>query len=507
MSCRPAPRRTPPPGWTATALAALAAALYLPSLGFDFAWDSLMQVRYDDFIHQPRNLRAVLSLRVLGMDVLDFNRPTQLLSLMADAAIWGRHPFGFHLTNLLLHAGVTALLFLFVRRLVGAWPALAAALVFAAHPLHAEAVAEVANREDLLATFFTLAGLNAAARWGATWRGAVLAVPCFLLAVGAKETAVVAPLLLGLYGWWFRRDEPPRAWLALVAAATLVVGGFLVARFALAPRESVIFVRKPERLGGSWSGTATLQPRIWAFYLKQIVWPRRLCADYGPVNLRAFTLPISLGLLAAVVAGQLWLGWRDRAFAFGAATFWLGLLPVSNLVPLYQPLADRFLYLPLAGLALGAGALAARFRRGPLVLGLLALPLAALTWQQQQTWRDELSLWQHTVRINPGSIHGYNNLGCALVNLGRLDEALRAFERSLELSEGKNPDTWAQIALILNERGQTAEADAAFRRAVGLDPRLADPEVISRAAMWDASQIERWRALVARQRAEHRPGD
>lgn len=501
MNSRAAPRFTLSPALAAGGLALVAAALYLPSLSADFAWDSVMQVRNDHFIHDPRNLPAVLTLRVLSMDVLDFNRPAQLLSLMADAALWGRHPFGFHLTNLLLHAGVTALLFLLARRLIGLWPAVAAALVFAVHPLHAEAVAEVGNREDLLAAFFTLAGLNAVARWGATWRGALGALPCFFLAVAAKETAVVAPVLLALYWWGFRRAEPRRAWLALLAAAALVVGGFLVARFALAPRESVIFVRKPERIGGSWAGMAALQPRIWAFYLRQIVWPRDLCADYGPWNLRPVTLPAAVAALGLLIGAQVWLGRRDRAFAFGAATFWLALMPVSNFVPLYQPIADRFLYLPLAGLALSAGALAARFRRGPLLLGLLALPLAPLAWQQQQVWHDELSLWQHVIRKNPGSIHGYNNLGCALVNAGRLDEALRVFERSLALSEGRNPDTWAQLALIFNERGQTAEADAAFRKAVELDARLGDPELISRAVMWDPSQLERWRVLAARHRS------
>jgi tetratricopeptide (TPR) repeat protein len=502
MSVRAWPRVAPSPALAAALLAVAAAALYLPSLSADFAWDSVMQVRNDSFIHDPRHLKDVLTLRVLSMDVLDFNRPVQLLSLMADAALWGRHPFGFHLTNLLLHAGVTVLLFVFARRLVPTGAAFAAALVFAAHPLHVEAVAEVGNREDLLAALFTLAGLNAAARWGATWRGALLIVPCFFLAIAAKETAVVAPVLLALYAWWFRRADAPRAWVALLVAVALVVGGFLVARFALAPRESLVFVSKPERLGGSWAGTAQLQPRIWAFSLGHIFWPRHLCADYGPWNLRHVTLPVALGALVLVVGAQVWLGRRDRAFAFGAATFWLALLPVSNLVPIYQPIADRFLYLPLAGLALSAAALAARFRRGPLVLGLLALPLVPLTLQQQRVWHDELSLWQHTIRVNPGSAHGYNNLGCALVNAGRLDEALRLFERSLEVTEGKNPDTWAQLALIYNERGRIAEADAAFRKAVELDARLADPDVMSRAVMWDPAQIQRWRVLVARNRSQ-----
>ena len=92
-------------------LVALAAvALYLPSLGYDFVYDSVMQVHFDGYIHQPRHFADVLSLRVLGQDVLDNNRPANLASLMVDSLLWGRNPAGFRLTNLLLHGAAAALL-------------------------------------------------------------------------------------------------------------------------------------------------------------------------------------------------------------------------------------------------------------------------------------------------------------------------------------------------------------------------------------------------------------
>ena len=236
-------------------LVALAAiALYLPSLGFDFAYDSVMQVHYDDFIHTPRHFADVLSLRVLGMDVLDFNRPVNLFTLMVDSLLWGKNPAGFRLTNLILHGAAAALLLRWLLLFTGGrlWPALLATLVFAAHPIHTEAVVEVSNREDLLATVFLLLGLNAAAAFrpgdaGRTWGPALLTVVSLFLAAASKESGAAGPVVLA--GFWLLlrrgRGESPWAWGTLVGAATAGVALFFTLRFALEPKPSLVFAHPP----------------------------------------------------------------------------------------------------------------------------------------------------------------------------------------------------------------------------------------------------------------------
>ena len=87
----------------ALGLAAITLAVFWPTLSAEFVYDARLQIVTGDFIHDPGNWLPVLSFGVLGMDVLDFNRPVQLASLMLDAAIWGREPFGYHLTSVLLH--------------------------------------------------------------------------------------------------------------------------------------------------------------------------------------------------------------------------------------------------------------------------------------------------------------------------------------------------------------------------------------------------------------------
>ena len=125
---------------------------------------------------------------------------------------------GYHLTGLLLHAGVTALLFLLIVRLLDGAPqarvvAFLAALLFAVHPVNCETVAEPSYREDLLVALFVLAGLNCAAWFEIGWLSGIATVLLFFLAVGAKESGVAGPVALGVYWCLFRRTEPRRAWL------------------------------------------------------------------------------------------------------------------------------------------------------------------------------------------------------------------------------------------------------------------------------------------------------
>lgn len=491
-------RRSLPPALPAALLALTAVILYLPTLGAKFAWDSSIQVLTDTFIHDPGNLPAVLSLRVLGMDVLDFNRPTQLLSLMLDAAVWGKNPFGYHLTNILLHAAVTVLLFLFCRRLTPMWCAFAAALLYAVHPVNCEAVAEIGYREDLLATLFVLAGLNWAAAFGPTWRGGAGCGLLFLLAIGAKESAVAAPILLALYWWWSRRQDSRKPWLALIAVAAVVVAGFLAARFALAPQHSAIFTDKPPRLAETMAGTLRVQPRIWAFYLKQIVWPNDLCADYGPYSIRHFSIGLSALILSAAIVAQGFGARRNRLFALGVAVFWLGLLPVSNLIPIYRPLADRYLYLPLIGVALMLAPLLTRHRFAPWLAALAALPLAIATVQQEKVWHDELALWQATARTNPHSYLALNNLGSALVNADKPGEAIPVLQRAIRASDNKKADPYAFLALAQDALGRMAEADEAFKQAVALDARYAQPDLLVKTLACDRLSVEKLKVVAAR---------
>ncbi len=493
----------PRPPLLALALAAIAWLLYAPALTADFVWDARAKVLDSNFIHDPSNLPDVLTGRVLTRDVLDNNRPANLLSLMIDSRLWGKRPAGYHATSVTLHAAVCAMLFLLLLRLLpshgGTWPAFLAALVFAVHPLNCEAVSEVSYREDLLVAASILLALFAAIaflREPGLWRNLLLGLGCclaLLFAIGAKENGIAGPVVLASYWFLWRRDDSPLPWAALLTAACLIVFGFLAARFALAPSHSVIFTSKAPRLGGSLANTLLIQPRIWAMEFSQVLLPHDFCADYGLYCLRAFSVPVSIAAVTLVVTAQLFLAFQARLFALGSVLFWAGMLPVSNIVPIFRPMADRFLYVPLLGLAMllaQALFLARKLRPAPrtaLYLTLYAAlflwvsTAALLTFRREAVWQSSLALWQDTAAANPFSDTAADNLGWALLSADRNQEAAFSFQRAIKLTHAATADPWSGLALASQAAGQPAAADAAYRRALALDPRYAHPQQLVRA--------------------------
>jgi len=491
------------------ALAAVCICLYLPMLHADFVWDARGVILTNQYVHGLHNLPDVLTLQVMGRDVMDNNRPVFLLCAMLDYALWGTNPFGYHLTNILLHALVTVLLFTFARQLAGGalWPAFFGALLFAVHPLNCEAVAEVTYRKDLIAASGILAALNLAAIFQPrlSSRNLLLAAACLvclLLAVGAKENGVAGPAVLVSYWLLFRRHESLRGWGLLSAASVLVVTAFLIARFSMPPKESIIFTEAPARLGGSFLETLRIQPRLWAFYLRQVLVPMDLCADYGPYSVRNFGFGLSLAAVLAVVGVQAFFAAKSRVVCLGVVIFWLALLPVSNLVPIYRPMADRFLYLPLCGVALMLAALGVAARRQARLLAAAALAGAGLyaftTFEREAVWQNDGALWRDTMKKNPFSDTAANNLAQALLAEGKPAEAAQAAEQAIRLSEAKFADPFALLAIALDQLGRTADADAAYKKAVALDARYRTPDLLVQALICEPREAQQLEILARR---------
>jgi len=545
-------------------LALIIAAIYLPILSNGFVYDSESQVLNDSFIHDLRNLPDVLTLRVLSRDVLDFNRPVNLASLMMDSIIWAKNPFGYHLTNLLLHVCVCLLLFTALSRWGNVPVAFGAALLFGLHPVNVEAVAEVAFREDLLVVFFALGGLLLVDYLeGSRW-GIVAGVVCFFMAAASKETGMITPIWLG--AWWLlglggrgsegiaevesgksnvesksklgqtgrkkRRNwtgiaphfrvptfdfglagaaspsakayANPCYWWILLGGSAVVVGAFTACRFILAPQHSAIFTEAASRLGGSLIDTLLIQTRIWAAYFCQILFPVNLCADYGAYSLRNFSLATSLVVLLVMGAAQMYLSCQSRLFAFGAMTFWFFLLPASNFIPMFRPMADRFLYFPMIGAAIMLASLLTRFRkRGPAALCLagflvVAVALGSQTFAREQVWHDNISLWKATLETNPLSRTAFDNLTGALVQAGRPEEALKYFENGIPISRVPDAEAYAVRALALEAVGRHEEADAAFKTAVRLDSRYGTPDRLVQALTWNRHDADKLQLIANR---------
>ncbi len=516
------PRRSTPPepwnaAWLAGALGLAVFLLYWPSLWSGLVYDAEAEITLGTYIHNPENFWEVITFQVLGNDVLDFNRPAHLFFLMTDSLVWGKNAFGYHLTSNVLHAVTAALLFLlllrwlpqdFAKTMQARVAAALGALLFAVHPAQVEAVAQVTFREDQLAAFFLLIGLFLATQFpGRSRRSAVaVGIACIfslLLAAASKETGYIGPVLLGLYWLLYRRAEKSRAWLAVGVSAVLVVGLFIAARFIFEPQNSVVFTVKPTHIGGSLAKVFEIQPRLWVFLLWITVWPLQLSADYMPENLLRIGLGPALGVLAVVGVAQVALAWKSRLALLGAAVFWLGLAPVSNFIPIYRPMADRFLYLPLVGLGmiLCAGlALLSKMQRLFAVLsvaGFVAIVLlASASWQRQEVFANSLNLWRDTVKKSPTSDTAANNLGYALLKIDDNETALKAFQYSLQLTDNKKADAWAGAAVAFYKMGQLSNAIESLQRAISLDQRYGTPDKLVELSITDPQTAAIMKAIL-----------
>ena len=516
----------------AAALAAITLLVFSPTLSGEFVYDARMQIVTDPFLHDPANWLDVLTFRVLARDVLDFNRPVNLASLMLDAAAWGKDPFGYHLTSVLLHAVNVVLVWAVGRRMCGeaargGGPTDAAdgdgrsplvttlasvlpAMLFAVHPIVTEAVCEPTFREDLLVAFFSLTGLLLAMGRqpeGAVhdgWRAAAC-MACSLLAIASKESGIAAPCAITIYWMLFRRGERGWFWPVAIGGAKAAVAAFLIARFLLEPSPSTIFESRPQYPGGSLAAAMAIEPRILALYAQLILLPVNQSADYGLFSVRHLPLAVAIPIVAGLAVAAAMAIRADRRMAIAVAIVVVPLATVSNIVPIYRAAADRYLYLPLAGVALAIAILldGGRLCRRPLLwrraVYAAAAAVALLTMAcvgRQKVWATSLALWQDTHAKNPVAFTAASGLGEALRERGRLPEAERASREAIRLSNGKRGEPWATLALILDEIGRSDEAKEALRTALGADPRLADPDARVRSLAMERPFADDLKALL-----------
>ena len=497
------------------ALSLLTAGLFLPTLWSGFVYDARLQILTDPFIHTAANWWNVLSFRVLGMDVLDFNRPVHLAFLMFDSAVWGTNPIGYHLTSILLHAANTALLFLFIRALLFSgmpgrpgFPVIAVpflcALFFGIHPIMTEAVCEPTYREDLLVAFFSLSALLLAVghrderRGPDLVRACLCAAACFL-AVASKENGIAAPLLLLSFWILFRRKDRPAFWWRAVGLGFLLVAAFIGLRFSLEPAHSVIFEGKPDYPGGTVFSAMALMPQVLVLYLKNLVWPTALCADYGFLSVRHLPPLFCIILLAVLAALSAFACYRSRVLSFALLAVILPLLPVANLIPIYRVAADRYLYFPMVGISLAlACLLGSTFltkNRGAAIVAILALVsllglYARIHIDRQKVWSGSLALWQDTFQKSPNSVTAASGLGEAFWELGSLEASEIALRETCRLSGWEKADSIADLAAVLHQRGKEEEAARALDLALRLDPRLSDPDSRVRALALTAREAD-----------------
>jgi 4-amino-4-deoxy-L-arabinose transferase-like glycosyltransferase len=336
----------------AVALAALL--VYVGTLAYDFVWDDLILIRDRLHMYSLANLA-----RLLFSDLFShgewgesfFYRPLVVLSFFVDLELWGLRPIGFHLTNVLAHVLASVCVARLATRVTASGIAgVTAGLLFAVHPVHTESVAFVSGRTDVLATLFVLVAVLAYARWrdSGTRSAGVVSVAAFGLALLSKEVAVVVPLLLALYDLVVLDDvRRAGAWargLLRYVPYGVVLTAYLVLRKAVLP--AFVDPRAVPWADGATRVLTTLKMAAWYAWLVVLPYPTNLYYEVGldtvPPQLVWWLAVAALGTMLALTA---WAVRRWPAVGFGAAWFWIGLIPVlgGSVLPTLKPLmADRF---------------------------------------------------------------------------------------------------------------------------------------------------------------------
>ncbi len=485
-----------PSGWLlCLLLAGVTAAVYGRSLLFEFT-------NFDDpeYVVENPHVRAGLSVAGLAWAFTTTHQanwhPLTWLSLMLDAEISGPKAGAFHFTNLALHVASTLLLFFVLDRMTGARGKSAfVAALFGVHPLHVESVAWIAERKDVLSTFFWFLTLFAWLRHreAPSPRRYGLVILFFSLGLLAKPMLVSLPLVLLLLDVWplgRLRFGSAKGAPGTVPPATLVREKLPL--FALSAASSAVTLYA-QHAGGALATFEyyPLSARIanalvaYATYILKTFLPIRLAALYPlpPTTFPAGRVALSAAFLVTVTGAALRATTRRPYLTVGWLWFLITLFPVIGIVQVgLQAMADRYTYVPLVGIFLavawGIPELLSRDQRYPGSRVLAAAGtawiavLAVLAYRQVGYWRDGIGLFERTIAITGENSVARNNLGSAYYKRdgpGDLERSVEQYSEAVRI----NPRYWMafnNLAGALMRLGRKEEAIARWTDAIRIKP-------------------------------------
>lgn len=451
--------------------------------------------------------------------------PVQMISYMLDYTLWGLRPGGFLLTNIAIHTINGVAYYSLLLRFHGSrMLASVAAAVFALHPVQVESVAWISQRKNLLAMLFFLAAWEFYRRYRERTSGRrallyFLSLSAYILALLTKSIAVIFPVVIFIYDYCYP-DCKPRFRL-LDKLPYILAAGAIAAVTMYSQLPGIGEGGRSSGLhGGSVSATVFTMLPVFCRYLGMIVWPSSLSAEYNPPVYQSPDLVVISSLI--VFSAVLWCGWliyrHDRRLGFWAAFFFVAFLPVSQIVPIYTLINDRYLYFPLLAVGALVGAGAARLeencRKYPRLVYLpILLPLVALsfaTFSRAAIWRDSVTLWSDAAAKVDGLARIWGNLGNAYDAANKRGPALTCYKHGLDLDPndiqilynlgtlymllGDNSQAYGTLNKLLTlvpnhvmglvsmgdtcvQLGDFTSAEKSYQRAYQLQPNAADPLV------------------------------
>ena len=472
-------------------LSLLTIGVFAPVVRFDFVhWDDDAYV-----LDNPRVQAGVTADNVtwaFTTTYFGYYYPLTWLSHMLDCQLYGLWAGGHHATSVVIHLGNVLLLFVALATMTGAvWRSAVVAALFAVHPQHVESVAWIAERKDVLSTFFCLLAILAYTRFVArpTIARYLAVVVAFLLGLFAKPMIVTLPFILLLLDYWplsrgrSRQSVPSSRLVAeklpLVALLPLFGALTYMAQKKIHAVASVDAIPLAQRIANASISSAG--------YVVKMVAPIRLAAFYThPRAHVSYALAFACAVaLLLVTAAALRVGMRRRYVAVGWLWYVIALAPVIGLIQVgNQASADRYTYFPFVGLFLlivwsAADALSWLLKRPRVPAAVLATVVvaafAARARAQVFMWRNSETLFTTMVAVSPDAAVGHYNLGKVWDEAHRTDDAVASYNKAIELDPAR-ADAWINLGIDLHAQGDKDAALKAFLRADALKPGVASTQ-------------------------------
>ncbi len=454
--------------WGTVAIIFLIILAYLPAFSSGFVWDDDYWVYGNPVVKGDKDIRLVwYTAAVPGQ-----NYPLTYTFFWAQYRLWGANPFGFHLSNVLIHILNVLLLWSILKRLEvkGSW---FAALVFGLHPLVVESVAWITEAKNVLSAFFLFSSflLFLSEKPGPKSR-CFFSILLYLLALLSKTFVCTFPVILLIVGW-YRRGRVSLNLLKRVFpyfALSLLAGAF-----------TWFYEIKHVGVGGErWELPLIvrflLAGRAACFYLSKFFFPLKLTFIYprweiDPASLTAWLYPLLVVILFVAF-------WKIRRLSRGPlaalACYIVFLLPalgfISFYAQVYSYVADHYAYLAIIGpvaFLVSVVASIPSVRIKTVLAGAVLIALLVLTFFQTMVYRELETLWRDTIRKNPRAGMAHNNLGVLLFNRGEAEGAMEYYRRAIEINP-ENAYAYNNLGMALTEAGRWEEALPCYAKALSI---------------------------------------
>lgn len=420
------------------------AAVFANSLYGEFVYDDMRQILRNSLIQDNSLIVKAMTSDVwafLGdgtVAVSNYWRPTFTAWHILNYRLFGANPFGWHVTNLLLHLGVCVMAFLVIRRWqISAMIACAITLIFAIHPARVESVSWISGSPDLLFALAFLSSLWFAHNYAEKSKPVDLAISLLLyaLAIGAKEIALLCLPIYYLVFFYGPDEENKKS---KVSNNSLIGFGVIAVAYFFIRMAVIGAISRPPQHATTLGDAILTVPSIFAFYLRQMFFPVWMSANYpvqaiSQIDAANFVLPLVIS--AAALGGIYFLARRYKYGLFAALLFFLPLAPAMNATTFLPDdiVHDRYLYLPMLGLLMLIIPFVAEFlkEKNTLILtAVLCLPLCFQTFTYNTAWASDLALWTWSSKV---AKTGFANLqyGSVLNQKNRNDEAIEAYTASI----------------------------------------------------------------------------